>query len=122
MFNSSSFEKIVLLITELMNAYFINVCLFSKIDFIAAHKIRDKEIFFQSVYLRKMSEIGMRNFTFELNEVSTMYLVVINQFYNLRSLLFTYDDSSLMKRHSMYFEQLRHCAAPTPSLSLFSIS
>ena len=37
-----------------------------------------------------------------------MYLVVINQFYNLRSLLFTYDDSSLMNRHSMYFEQLRH--------------
>ena len=64
MFNSSSFEKIVLFITELTNAYFINVCFFSKIDFIAAHKIRDKEIFFESVYFRKMSEIGIRNFTF----------------------------------------------------------
>ena len=64
MFNSSIFEKIVLCITELMNAYFINVYFFSKIDFIATHKIRDKEIFFESVYFRKMSEIGIRNFTF----------------------------------------------------------
>ena len=63
-FNSSIFEKIVLFITELTNAYFINVCFFLKIDFIAAHKIRDKEIFFESVYFRKMSEIGIRNFTF----------------------------------------------------------
>ena len=62
-FNSSSFEKIVLLITELTNAYFINVC-FINVDFIATHKIRDKEIFFESVYFRKMSEIGIRNFTF----------------------------------------------------------
>ena len=63
-FNSSIFEKIVLFITKLTNAYFINVCLFSKIDVIAAHKIRDKEIFFECVYFRKMSEIGIRNFTF----------------------------------------------------------
>ena len=51
--------------------------------------------------------MGMINFTFELNEVSSPYLVVINQFYNLRSLIFSYDDSSLMKRHSIYPEQLR---------------
>ena len=37
---------------------------FQKIDFIATHKIRDKEIFFESVYFRKMSEIGIRNLTF----------------------------------------------------------
>ena len=63
-FNSYIFEKIVLFITELMNAYFINVYFFSKIDSIATHKIRDKEIFFESVYFKKMSEIGIRNFTF----------------------------------------------------------
>ena len=51
-FNSSIFEKIVLFITKLTNAYFINVCIFSKKDFIAAHKIRDKEVFLECVYFR----------------------------------------------------------------------